>query len=44
MLPSKEEGKKSDIVTGGEDLPGLETGEQAAQRQKGQGLKIMTPS
>ena len=47
-----EESGKLDIATGGYDadkaipipLPKLETEEDAAKRQKGQGLKIMTPS
>ena len=47
-----EESGKIDIATGGYDadkaipipLPEVETEEDAARRQKGQGLKIMTPS
>ena len=40
------ESEKLDIAQGGidiGDLPSLETEEEAAKRQKGQGLKIMTP-
>ena len=36
--------EKLDVATGGKDIPELETEEEAEKRQKGQGLKIMTPS
>ena len=32
------------LIVGPEDIPDLETEEKAEKRQKGQGLKIMTPS
>ena len=43
FLPSQES-KKLDMAKGGEDIPELETEEQAEQRQHGEGLKIMTPN
>ena len=36
--------EKLDIAMRGKDIPELETEEEAEKRQKGQGLKVMTPS
>ena len=41
-LPTEQD-KKLNIAIGGEEITELETEESAAQRQRGQGLKIMTP-
>ena len=41
-LPTEQD-KKLNIAIGGEDITELETEESAAERQRGQGLKIMTP-
>ena len=45
LLPLKKETNLNTDILGLEDMPELETGQEAAKRQqKGQELKIMTPS